>query len=232
MKVIQETRHYDEMRNITVSIRSKEEAHDYRYFPEPDLVPFRIADWVPIIKAQLPELPDAKRERFKQQYGLSDDHAKSLTSEIKVANFYEYVASRTPPKPAAVWTADVLKGELNYRSISIDLFDPDYMIEIVNMLTSNGLTEDNAVEIIRTILDTGGNPKEIIKAKGLTKAEEDVVLMAVKEAVAECDTAIADFKAGSPRALNFIVGHVMKKTHGRADPANVHKLVMDEIKKL
>ena len=232
MKVIQETRHYDEMRNITVSIRSKEEAHDYRYFPEPDLVVLRITDWVPIIKAQLPELPDAKRKRFKHQYGLSNDHAKSLTTDIKVADFYELVASKAPPKLAAVWIADVLKGELNYRNQTIEHFGPDYMIEIVNMLASNELTEDNAVEIIRTILDKGGTPAEIIKAKGLIKAEDDVVYKIVKETIAECSTAVTDFKAGSPRALNYIVGQAMKKTRGRADPAKVHKMVRDEVERL
>jgi aspartyl-tRNA(Asn)/glutamyl-tRNA(Gln) amidotransferase subunit B len=231
VKVVQETRHYDEMRNITVSIRSKEEAHDYRYFPEPDLVPFRIADWVPRIEAQLPELPDIKRERFRKQYGLTKAHAKSLTSEIKVADFYESVASKCPSNLAAVWVADVLKGELNYRNMSIDHFKTEQMAEIINMLASKELTEDNAVEVIRTILDEGGSPAEIVKAKGLTKAEDDVVLKAVRDAVAECSSAVADFEAGSPRALNYIVGQVMKKTRGRADPGEVHRLVLDEVKR-
>jgi aspartyl-tRNA(Asn)/glutamyl-tRNA(Gln) amidotransferase subunit B len=220
------------MRNITVSIRSKEEAHDYRYFPEPDLVPLRIAEWVPIIRALLPELPDAKRNRFKQQYGLSNDHAKSLTSDIRVADFYELVASRAPPKLAAVWIADVLKGELNYRNQTLEHFRPDHMIDIVNMLASKELTEDNAVEIIRTILDKGGTPAEIVEAKGLVKAEDNVVHRIVKETIAECGTAVTDFKAGSPRALNYIVGQAMKKTRGRADPAKVHKMVKEEVERL
>ena len=96
IKVVQETRHFDELRNITVSIRSKVGAHDYRYFPEADLAVLRIASWVPDIRATLPELPDVKRERFVAQYALADDHAKSLTSEIKLANFYEAVAAKPP----------------------------------------------------------------------------------------------------------------------------------------
>jgi aspartyl-tRNA(Asn)/glutamyl-tRNA(Gln) amidotransferase subunit B len=95
-------RHFDELRNTAVSIRSKEQANDYRHFPEPDLVPLRIADLVPEIKAKLPELPDAKRDRFRSQYSMTYDHAKSLISEIKVANFYEQVAKEAPPKLAAV----------------------------------------------------------------------------------------------------------------------------------
>ena len=147
--MVQETRHFDEIRNITVSIRSKVGAHDYRYFPECDLVPLRIASWVPAIKATLPELPDSKRERFVSEYGIADDHAKSLTSEIKVANFYEAVAAQAPPKLAAVWIADVLKGELNYRDLAIDSFSEEHMAEIVNMLADRKITEDGAVEIIR-----------------------------------------------------------------------------------
>jgi aspartyl-tRNA(Asn)/glutamyl-tRNA(Gln) amidotransferase subunit B len=231
MKVVQETRHYDELRNITVSIRSKEEAHDYRYFPEPDLVPLRIAAWVPAIISTLPELPDARRERFVSQYGLADDHAKSLTTEVKVADFYEAVAAKAPAKLAAVWIADVLKGELNYRDLGIESFKESHAAEIVNMLDGGQITEDVAVEVIRTILDKGGDPREIVKAKGLSKAGDEAVIRAVKEAVAECSAAVADYRAGSPRALNYIVGQVMKKTRGRADAGEVHRLVCKEVER-
>jgi len=187
---------------------------------------------VPAIKATLPELPDAKRERFVRQYGLADDHAKSLTSEIKVANFYEAVTANAPPKLAAVWIADVLKGELNYRDLNIDSFREEHMIEIVNMLSTGKITEDGAVEIIRILLDKKGeSPAEIVASKGLGKAEDDAVHKAVLEALAENAAAIADYKAGSERALNFIVGQVMKKTKGKASPGEVHKLVKDEVEK-
>jgi len=230
INVVQETRHFDELRNITVSIRSKVEAHDYRYFPECDLVALRIASWVPEIRASLPELPDAKRERFVRQYGLADDHAKSLTSEIKVADFYEAVAARASPRLAAVWIADVLKGELNYRDMTIDSFRAGHMAEIVQMLEEKKITEDGAVQIIRHLLDgRGGSPREVVAALGLGKAGEDAVQKAVLEAVAESAAAVADYKAGSERALNFIVGKVMKKTQGKASAAEVHRLVKEEV---
>jgi aspartyl-tRNA(Asn)/glutamyl-tRNA(Gln) amidotransferase subunit B len=232
IQVVQETRHYDEIRGITVSIRSKVGAHDYRYYPEADLVPIRVADWVPAIKAELPELPDKKRERFVAQYGVTDDHAKAMTSEIKVANFYEAVVSKAPPKLSAVWVADVLKGELNYRDLGIDRFSPGDMAEIINLLSENKITEDGAVEIIRTILDSGGSPSDVIKAKGLGKAEDDVVQKAVSEAIAECGAAVEDYKKGNERAMNFIVGKVMKKTRGRASPAEAHRLVAEALKKV
>ena len=233
IKVVQETRHFDELRNITVSIRSKVGAHDYRYFPECDLTVMRIASWVPDIRKTLPELPDAKRERFVTQYGLADDHAKSLTSDIKVANFYEAVAAKVTPKLAAVWIADVLKGELNYRELGIESFREEHMAEIVQMLEQSNITEDGAVEIIRDLLDNkGGSPQEIVLARGLGKAEDDAVQKAVLEAVAESAAAVADYKAGSERALNFIVGLVMKKTRGKASPGEVHKLVKDQVEKV
>ena len=232
IKVVQETRHFDELRNITVSIRSKVGAHDYRYFPECDLAVLRIASWVSIIRAALPELPDVKRERFVKQYGLADDHAKSLTSEIKLANFYEAVALRAAPKLAAVWIADVLKGELNYRDLSIESFQEEHMVEIVQMLETGKISDDGAVQIIRTLLDKKGEtPGKIVLALGLGKAEDNVVQKAVREAVTESTAAVADYKAGSERALNFIVGLVMKKTRGKADAGEVHRLVKVEVEK-
>jgi len=232
IKVVQETRHFDELRNITVSIRSKVGAHDYRYFPECDLAVLRIAPWVPAIRATLPELPDVKRERFVKQYSLADDHAKSLTSEIKLANFYETVAARAAPKLAAVWIADVLKGELNYRDLSIESFQEEHMAEIVQMVEQSKISEDGAVQIIRELLDKkGGTPGEIVLALGLCRAEDDAVQKAVREAVAESAAAVADYKAGSERALNFVVGLVMKKTRGKADAGEVHRLVKEEVEK-
>lgn len=233
IKVVQETRHFDELRNITVSIRSKVGAHDYRYFPEADLVTMRIASWVPAIRDSLPELPDSRRERFVRQYGLTDDHAKSLTTEISVADFYELVAARTAPKIAAVWIADVLKGELNYRNLGIESFDPEHMVQIVQLLEGDEITEHSAVAVIRDLLDKkGSSPQEIITSRGLGKAEDDVVEKAVAEAVAECSAAVADYRAGSERALNYIVGQVMKKTRGKASPGEVHDLVRAQVERL
>ncbi|MFQ6073522.1 MAG: Asp-tRNA(Asn)/Glu-tRNA(Gln) amidotransferase subunit GatB, partial [Methanosarcinales archaeon] len=178
-KVVQETRHYDDVRGITVSLRTKEEEQDYRYFPEPDLVPLKIKEWTPAIRTTLPELPDAKRERFIEQYGIKKEHAKILTSEIKLANFYEEVAKSMDPILSATWIADVLKGELNYRDLSIDAFSPKNMEIILKMISKNKITERNAVEVIRTLLDEGGTPEEIVKKKGLLKADSDQVLKAI-----------------------------------------------------
>ena len=244
IKVVQETRHFDEIRNITVSIRSKVGAHDYRYFPECDLAVLRIASWVPEIRAALPELPDAKRERFVRQYGLTDDHAKSLTSEIKVANFYEaVVAAGIPPKLAAVWIADVLKGELNYRDLSIDCYPVDRMVEILKVLIEGKTNDEGSLKLIRSDLDeikghyvlhagTGRyelhfdkTVMEIVKELDLGKAEDEAVQKATRKALAESQVAVADYLAGNKKALNFIVGKVQKETRGKADAGEVHRII-------
>lgn len=228
--VVQETRHFDEAREITLSMRSKEEAHDYRYFPEPDLVPLHISDWAPAIKATLPELPDARRMRFVQQYGITDDHAKALTSELKLAVFYEDVAEKADPKIAAVWICDVLKGELNYRGLAIEVFKKEHMLSIIELLLSQKITEDGAVDIIRTLLDKGGgSPEEIVKEKGLIKVEGDIVSIAAEEAIKENPVAVADYKAGKEKALNSLVGAVMKKTKGRADARTVREVLLGKL---
>ncbi len=228
--VVQETRHFDEAREITVSMRTKEEAHDYRYFPEPDLVPLKISGWAPAIAETLPELPDARRLRFIEQYGIKDEHAKALTSELKLAVFYEDVAGRVDPRMAAVWISDVLKGELNYRDLTIDAFRKEHMVSIIELLANNKITEDGAVDIIRTILDKGGSPEEIVKEKGLLKVEGDIVETAAQEAIQENPQAVADYKAGKEKALNALVGQVMKKTKGRADARTAREVLLRELK--
>ncbi|SNQ62848.1 Aspartyl/glutamyl-tRNA(Asn/Gln) amidotransferase subunit B [Candidatus Methanoperedens nitroreducens] len=227
--VVQETRHFDEAREITLSMRTKEEAHDYRYFPEPDLVPLKISEWAPAIKETLPELPDARRLRFVEQYGITDDHAKALTSELKLAIFYEDVARKADPKMAAVWIVDVLKGELNYRDLTIDAFKKEDILKIIELLAVKRITEDGAVDIIRTILDKGGSPEEIVAEKGLLKVEGDIVETAALEAIKENPQAVADFKAGKEKALNSLVGAVMKKTKGRADARAAREILVRKL---
>ena len=227
--VVQETRHFDEAREITLSMRSKEEAHDYRYFPEPDLVPLKISGWAPAIRATLPELPDARRMRFVQEYGIMDDHARALTAERKVAIFYEDVAKIADPKTAAVWICDVLKGELNYRDLTIEAFKKEHMLSVIELLVSKKITEDGAVDIIRTLLDKGGSPDEIVKEKGLLKVEGDIVSTAAEEAIKENPVAVADFKAGKEKALNSLVGAVMKKTKGRADARTAREILLGKL---
>ena len=228
MKVVQETRHYDDERNCTISLRSKEQAEEYRYYPEADLVPLSVRGWGKALGEKLPELPDAKRARFKSQYGVSDNHAKVMTAEIRVANYYECVAGRCEHRLAATWVADYLKGELNYRDRDIrDSFEPEKMIYVLSQLEKGVITDKGAVEVIRALLDEGGAPQDIIARKGLAKAEPDITRNACVQVIAENAAAIEDYRSGKAQALNYLVGMVMKKTRGRADPAEVNRLLRE-----
>jgi aspartyl-tRNA(Asn)/glutamyl-tRNA(Gln) amidotransferase subunit B len=229
-KVVLETRHFNEEMGITVSLRTKEEEHDYRYFPEADLVPIKVADWAPGIAKTLPELPDAKRERFVSQYGISDDHAKSLTSEKRLAQFYEEVAAHVNPKMAAVWTADVLKGELNYRDIGITAFKSEDMVKLLKLVADDKITDSSGNQIIRTVLDEGGSPDSIVEREGLLKAGGDIIGTAVDEAINENPQAVTDYQNGKQEAVNFLIGQVMKKTRGRSDAKAVREMIIEKFK--
>ncbi len=231
-KVVMETRHFDEARGVTLSMRTKEEEHDYRYFPEPDLVPMRVADWAPSIHETLPELPDAKRERFVLQYEVTDMHAKALTSDIRVADFYELVAAVVDPKTAAAWVSDVLKGELNYRDLTIASFNVGDIVEIITLVVEGRITEKSGVQVIRTILDEEGSPQDIVRQKGLLKVEGDIVTQAVSEALSENKEALSDYIAGKGKSLNYLVGQVMKKTNGRADARQAREMLLETIDKI
>ncbi|KGK98425.1 glutamyl-tRNA amidotransferase [Methanococcoides methylutens] len=225
-----ETRHFDEARGVTLSMRTKETENDYRYFPEPDLMPMRVADRVPAVAATLPELPDTKRERFISQYGITEMHAKALTSDIRVADFFEVVASKVDPHAAGTWVSDVLRGELNYRDLSITSFATEDIIEIIGLVVEEKITEKSAVDVIRTILDVGGSPMDIVKEKGLLKVEGDIVTQAVSETIAENEEAVQDYLGGTEKSLNFLVGQVMKKTKGRADARQARELLIAALK--
>ncbi len=227
--VVQETRHFDELHGVTISMRTKETEHDYRYFPEPDLVPMQITTWVPAIRKTLPELPDGQRARFLEEYGITEDHAASLTLDPKLAQFFEDVAREIDPKTSASWVADVLKGELNYRDLAIDAFKTEDLIGILKLFLDDVITEKSAIIIIRTILDYGGTPAEIVSEKELAKVKEDVVSSAVDEVLPECAGAVADYNKGEKKALNYLVGQVMKKTHGRADPHDVRLRLLERM---
>jgi aspartyl-tRNA(Asn)/glutamyl-tRNA(Gln) amidotransferase subunit B len=235
LTVQQETRHYDEVRGITLSMRTKEFEHDYRYFPEPDLVPIRIAPYVEEVRQEIPELPDEKKLRFIEQYAVTKEHANSLTFDIHTADFYEAVASKIDPKLSATWIADVLKGELNYRALSMreasTRISPDEFVAILQYLKQGVITERGATEIIRGVLDHGGTPKEIIEKKGLGSISSDAIETAIEMVIKENESAVQDYQAGKKAALNFLVGQVMKHTRGRAEPKEVRTRLEEKLKR-
>jgi aspartyl-tRNA(Asn)/glutamyl-tRNA(Gln) amidotransferase subunit B len=239
LTVQQETRHYDEVRGITLSMRTKEFEHDYRYFPEPDLVPIRIAPYVDGVQQEIPELPDEKKLRFVGQYDVTKEHANSLTFDIHTADFYEVVAAKIDPKLSATWIADVLKGELNYRSLSMREAStrilPDEFVALLTYLKEGVITERGATEIIREMLDHGGSPKEIIEKKGLKSFDLDATESAISTVLNEQAAAVRDYCEGKNESLNFLVGQVINVSGGRAEPKKVRDLLKkkidDEIKR-
>jgi len=225
-ELVQETRHFDEGRGVTISMRTKEGAEDYRYFPEPDLVPLKIKDnWISDVRRSLPELPDEKRERFITQYGIAPTHARALTSDLKLANLFENVAARCDSSLCAAWIADVIKGELNYRGLASDALDDRYIVDILTMLSDGIVSDMAAVHVIRACLDEKLTPKEVVERDGLKKVEKDEVGMAIEKVLAENPKAAEDFQAGKTEALNFLVGQVMRFTKGRSDPNVARELL-------
>jgi aspartyl-tRNA(Asn)/glutamyl-tRNA(Gln) amidotransferase subunit B len=239
-KVERETRHFLEARGVTQSARSKEHEHDYRYFPEPDLRPLRVQPWVDAIV--LPELPDARRARFMAQYGCSANHARTLTGELRFANFFEKVVAPDPEGLAALaatWVADTLIGELNYRAMRLDALDPESFTALLVLLENGVITDRSGVEVLRVMLDQRHNrepcdsPEAIVVRLNLAKAAGDSgpLLTAIREAISEYPKAVEDYRSGRNGALNFIVGQVMKKTRGRSDPSELNRLLTEELKK-
>jgi len=229
-EIEQETRHWDESRGITVSMRSKEEEKDYRYFREADLPPLQVADWKERIP--IPELPDARRERFREDYGLDAEAASKLTSTKEVADFFEDVADRFDADLAATWVADDLLGELNYRDMTITDVEGrlDEFARLVELVDGDEITEKNAREVVlRTMLDEGLAPDEVVEREGLGKAGDDAVAVAVEAAIEENPDAVEDYHAGEGGALNFLVGQVMSKTGGSADPGTVNGLLRERL---
>ena len=228
--VEQETRHWDEARGITVSMRSKEAEKDYRYFREADLPPLAVSHWRD--ELAIPELPDARRERFREEYGLNAEAADKLTSTKQVADFYEDVAAEFDPDLAATWVADNLLGELNYRDMAVaDVGDRLAAIHrLIELVDEGEITAKNAREtVLRTMLDEGLDPDAVVEREGLGKTSGEAVEAAVERAIADNPDAVEDYHAGEEGALNFLVGQVMQATGGSADPGEVNRLLREEL---
>ncbi|MCD2198485.1 Asp-tRNA(Asn)/Glu-tRNA(Gln) amidotransferase subunit GatB [Halobacterium sp. KA-4] len=229
-EVEQETRHWDESRGITVSMRSKEEEKDYRYFREADIPPLEVSDWKEQIP--IPELPDARRERFREEYDLGAETASKLTSRKAVADLFEELAEEYDPGLAATWVADNVLGELNYRGMEVgDIADRiDEFARLVELVAEDEITAKNAEEVVlREMLDEGREPDEVVEAENLGKTTGGEVEAAVAEAIDENPDAVEDYYAGEGGALNFLVGQVMQKTGGSADPGQVNELLREQL---
>jgi len=232
-EIPQETRLWDEKRSVTLSMRSKEGSHDYRYFPEPDLVPFDISpELVKKIQKELPELPAVKGERFKKVYGLGKYDVGVLTSEKSIADFYEPVAAATDPRSACNWVKGEIMRHMNERSAGIWELNiaPEQLIDVIKMTNEGVISNLAAKEVLEECIASGRAPADIVKEKGLEQVSDTSELNGiVDEVIAANEKSAADFKNGKENALGFLVGQVMKKTQGKANPKMAGELLRKKL---
>jgi aspartyl-tRNA(Asn)/glutamyl-tRNA(Gln) amidotransferase subunit B len=233
-KVIQETRLWDAGKGITESMRTKEEAHDYRYFPEPDLVPI-VADrsWVKEIRDTLPELPDAKRQRFVKEYGLPEYDAELLTMERPVAEWFEdVVKTGAQPKAVSNWMMGDLMRLLNEENKSIEecSLKPAQLAGMLTLMDNNTISGKIAKTVFEEMYRTGRDAEVIVKEKGLVQiTDESAIEKTVDDVIAKNPKEVGRFRGGEEKLLGFFVGQVMKMMKGKANPQVVNELLKKKL---
>ncbi len=234
-KIIQETRLWDADKSITASMRSKEEAHDYRYFPDPDLVSFTLdKSELDSVKKSLPELPRAKRMRFEKEYALSGYDAGVLTSSRDLAGYFEECLKLYPqPKVLSNWITTELLSYLNEKKISINEMSltTKALVGLLELLDNKTINRNSAKDVLKIMLDTGKDANAIIKEKNLFEISDDSALDKIaEEVIAQNSQSVADYKSGKENAVMFLVGQVMKKTSGKANPQKVNEIIRSKLK--
>ncbi len=223
----QETRLYDPNKGETRSMRSKEQAHDYRYFPDPDLLPLVLTQsFVDAIKADLPELPDAKHNRFVKDFGLSDYDAGVLVAERETADFYEEAAKGRDPKLTANWVISELFGLLNKegKSITDSPISAVQLGELVGLIQDNTISGRIAKEVFAAMLETGKSAPVIVEEKGLRQVTDTGAIdAAIDDILAKNADKVAEFRSGKDKLFGFFVGQVMKATGGKVNPAMLNE---------
>jgi len=230
-KIIQETRKWDSSKGKTVSMRSKEEAHDYRYFPEPDLPPVIISEAdIRIIEDELPELPEQKKERFLKQYGLSKYETDILVGNKALSRYFEDVVNLgISPKEASNWIlVELLRILKDTESEEIPVRS-EYLAELIKMIEAGKISRSAGKEVFDELAVTNKTPEEIIREKGLTQISgTDEIEKIVREVLAQNMDAVEKYKAGNMKVMAFLMGQVMKASKGKANP-NVAKDIMEDI---
>jgi len=235
-KIVQETRHWDESKNVTVSMRSKEEAHDYRYFPEPDLLPIKVdVKMIDNIRKCLPELPEARRERFIENYQITKYDAEILTSSKAIGDYYESAASiYKNSKTLSNWIMGELMRFLNEGKIEIEKspISPANLVEMLKLIDKGVISGKMAKEIFEKMFKTGRDASQIVKESGITQiTDENELFGVIDNVIKKNPKSVDDFNEGKEKALNFLVGQVMRYTKGRAKPDFVFEAIKQRIKK-
>ncbi len=231
-KIEQETRLFDTKKNETRSMRSKEDAHDYRYFPDPDLLPLKIEQkLIDDLKKTLPELPDNKKERFMSDYGLNSYEANVLVSEKEISNYYEEVAKLSDKKLAATWMMGDLFAMLNDKGLNISKspISAKNFAELIQSIKSGEISGRIAKEVFELMVESGDNPKKIIESKGMKQQSDPKELeKIINEILTKNKDKVEQYKSGKEKLFGFFVGQVMKQSGGKANP----QLTNDILKKL
>jgi aspartyl-tRNA(Asn)/glutamyl-tRNA(Gln) amidotransferase subunit B len=232
-EVVQETRLFDTTRGVTRSMRSKEDAHDYRYFPDPDLPPLVLQQsWVDELKAALPELPDARRARYVGDYGLTPYDAHVLTLEKETAAFYEAVAAGRDPKMAANWlTGDFFAG-LNRtgHSIGDSPVTAPHLGELLDLIKDNTLSGKLAKEVLEAMFETGKAPSVLVEERGLKQVTDTGAIEAmIDDVMAKNADKVAEYRSGKDKLFGFFVGQTMKAMQGKGNPALVNDLLKKKL---
>jgi aspartyl-tRNA(Asn)/glutamyl-tRNA(Gln) amidotransferase subunit B len=230
--VTQETRLFDTARNMTRKMRSKENDFDYRYFPDPDLLPLVLdKEWVARLKAELPELPDAKHARFVSEYGLSPEDAAVLVAERATAEYFETVANGRDAKSAANWVMGDLFGALHKAGVGVENspIAAAQLGTLIDLIADGTISGRIAKDVFAEMAETGADPAAIVEAKGLRQVTDTGAIEAAVDAALAASPAQAAQYAANPKVLGFFVGQVMKATQGKANPALVNELLRKKL---
>lgn len=233
--IVQETRLWDEERSVTEPMRTKETAMDYRYFPEPDLVPLIVDDeWVARVKAALPELANARQRRFVREYELSDYDAGVLTSDKSIADLFEAATKEgAPVKAAANWLTGEFLRILKERDLEASgtKLTAQALAELIALVDQGTINAPAAKTVFARIVESGESPGKVVADLGLTQiSDEDQLAAVVDEVIAENPDAVANFRSGNEKSLGFLVGRVMRKSGKRANPRLVNRLLIHRLK--
>jgi aspartyl-tRNA(Asn)/glutamyl-tRNA(Gln) amidotransferase subunit B len=232
-RVNMETRHWDETRRATISLRSKEAEHDYRYFPEPDLVPIVISDsWIKNVASRIPELPDSRRNRFIKEYALPNYDATVLTREKSLADFFEECVQRYPnPKIVSNWIMGDIQRWLHQFNYPLpeSKITPQNLIELLQLIDEGVISGKIAKQLIPKILQTDKSPRTIVETEELTRiASSRTLQQIINQVFKQHPQAVTDALADA-KAIHFLIGQVMHATKGKADPALTNRLVHQKI---
>ncbi|SEM43843.1 aspartyl/glutamyl-tRNA(Asn/Gln) amidotransferase subunit B [Paenibacillus sp. cl141a] len=230
--IVQETRRWDEAQAKTFSMRGKEQAHDYRYFPDPDLVSVHISEeWKEAVRATIPELPDARKARYASEYGLPDYDAAVITSSKLLADFFEDSLNYTKDaKSVSNWIMGDLLGYLNSNSLELSevKITGQGLGEMIGLIEKGTISSKIAKTVFKEMLESGKLPAQIVEEKGLVQiSDEGAIKGIVEQVVANNPQSVEDYKAGKQKAIGFLVGQVMKESKGKANPALANKLLVE-----